>query len=345
MLLIGGIPRSGTTALARALEHHRHLAVFPFETGLFPLLADLVGEGPLPEAAMDAAAGALRRNLAGTCALVDLLEMDESWGFAASPRDARRALEDLYLRAEHLVRNGAGGPGVVGDLARAFERTLGLHGERLPVEKTPGNAFHAVWLAGPLGRPLLLTVRNPVAVVASMRRRAADARDPAAAQFGRTLEESCGLYLEYGRAIAATMVAAASPVAIVPYEALRDSAGAAMRVACRSVGLDPDALDVRRVGAIVGPGAEKPVTLDADTQVLIVKLTAAVAGALVAGLLARFAREIGPVDPHAAARTLPAMVQAIVDAWANLSPPQLDRAEDEAVRAVLGYLKQPCQTA
>ena len=64
-------------------------------------------------------------------------------------------------------------------------------------------------------------------------------------------------------------------------------------------------------------------------------------GALVARLLGRFADEIGPVDPDAAARTLPALVRGVVDAWANLSPPQLNRAEAEAVRAVLGYLRCP----
>jgi AcrR family transcriptional regulator len=40
-----------------------------------------------------------------------------------------------------------------------------------------------------------------------------------------------------------------------------------------------------------------------------------------------------------AAMTLPAMVRAIVDIWANQSPAQLIDAEEEAVRAVLGYLR------
>jgi AcrR family transcriptional regulator len=62
-------------------------------------------------------------------------------------------------------------------------------------------------------------------------------------------------------------------------------------------------------------------------------------GALVAALLARFAGEIRPLDPDHAARTLPALVRAVIDAWANLSPPQLDVAENEAVRAVLGHLR------
>jgi AcrR family transcriptional regulator len=62
-------------------------------------------------------------------------------------------------------------------------------------------------------------------------------------------------------------------------------------------------------------------------------------GALVAALLTRFAGEVRPIDPATAARTLPALVRAVTDAWANLSPPQLDVAEEEAVRAVAGYLR------
>jgi AcrR family transcriptional regulator len=49
--------------------------------------------------------------------------------------------------------------------------------------------------------------------------------------------------------------------------------------------------------------------------------------------------EPGPsLDIDHAVRTLPALVRAVGDAWANLNPPQLDVAEEEAVKAVLGYL-------
>jgi AcrR family transcriptional regulator len=64
-------------------------------------------------------------------------------------------------------------------------------------------------------------------------------------------------------------------------------------------------------------------------------------GQLVAALLKRVQDEIAPTDPELAARTLPAIVRAVTDAWANLNPPQLAIAEDEAVRAVLGYLGKP----
>ena len=61
-------------------------------------------------------------------------------------------------------------------------------------------------------------------------------------------------------------------------------------------------------------------------------------GLFVRALLDRFADEVGPIDPQRAARTLPALVRAVSDRWANEAVPQLGVAEDEAVRAVLGYL-------
>jgi AcrR family transcriptional regulator len=53
-------------------------------------------------------------------------------------------------------------------------------------------------------------------------------------------------------------------------------------------------------------------------------------------------QKLGPntaLDIDRAVRTLPALARAVGDAWANLVPPQLDIAEEEAVRAVMGYLQ------
>jgi AcrR family transcriptional regulator len=62
-------------------------------------------------------------------------------------------------------------------------------------------------------------------------------------------------------------------------------------------------------------------------------------GQMVRGLLILHGAEIAPIEPDHAIRTLPALVRAATDAWTNQSPPQLDRAEEEAVRAVMGYLQ------
>ena len=62
-------------------------------------------------------------------------------------------------------------------------------------------------------------------------------------------------------------------------------------------------------------------------------------GAMTVALLNNYKDEIAPVTQYRAARTLPVLVRAVTDAWANLSPPAMDVAEDEAVRVVLGYLQ------
>jgi AcrR family transcriptional regulator len=61
-------------------------------------------------------------------------------------------------------------------------------------------------------------------------------------------------------------------------------------------------------------------------------------GGALSSLFIRHRNMIGAIDPARAMRTIPALVKAAVDCWANMNPPQLDIAEDEAVRAVFGYL-------
>lgn len=71
----------------------------------------------------------------------------------------------------------------------------------------------------------------------------------------------------------------------------------------------------------------------------IIAETLSEGGALLAQIFSRFEDQITPVDPVRAALTLPALVRSIVDVWANLPQAAIDIAEDEAVRAVLGYLR------
>ncbi len=70
------------------------------------------------------------------------------------------------------------------------------------------------------------------------------------------------------------------------------------------------------------------------------------AGMALRGFFDAYPDQLADVDRDRAAGTLPALVRAVVDSWANRSPPQPDIAEDEAVRAVCGYLgltqARPC---
>jgi AcrR family transcriptional regulator len=77
--------------------------------------------------------------------------------------------------------------------------------------------------------------------------------------------------------------------------------------------------------------ARLPIQAELDSNLLN-------AGKLVRAVLELHRAEIAHVNIDHAIRTLPTLVRAVTDAWANLSPPQLGLAEDEAVRAVFGYL-------
>jgi hypothetical protein len=67
--------------------------------------------------------------------------------------------------------------------------------------------------------------------------------------------------------------------------------------------------------------------------------TLAAAGQALGPMLAAHQRELGALDPARAARTLPALVRAVIDAWTSDAGADNRVAEDEAVRAVLGYLR------
>jgi AcrR family transcriptional regulator len=62
---------------------------------------------------------------------------------------------------------------------------------------------------------------------------------------------------------------------------------------------------------------------------------------IIAAIANRFPVELAHVDPAIAARTIPAMLRAIVDSWTASDPPELARAETEAVKAIMGYLRLP----
>ncbi len=65
-----------------------------------------------------------------------------------------------------------------------------------------------------------------------------------------------------------------------------------------------------------------------------------VAGSQLYTLVTDLRTELPGLDPVAALRTIPPLLRAVTDTWANQTPPDLVRAESEAVKALLGYLRQ-----
>lgn len=122
---------------------------------------------------------------------------------------------------------------------------------------------------------------------------------------------------------AATLAAAVEGVA-------GDDLGAAVRSLVRAA-MQHHRDDSLLATAIDHEEARLPIAAELDARLDM-------GGEMVRGALIHFRDQLGPVDIDAAVHSLPVLVRAIVDAWANRSPPQLNRAEGEAVRAVLGYL-------
>lgn len=82
-----------------------------------------------------------------------------------------------------------------------------------------------------------------------------------------------------------------------------------------------------------------------DHEELRLPVDAVIAPFLAAGskvvseVRSRFRGELGPIDLDRAARTLPALDRVVVDAWVSPDGSGDDLAEQEAARAVLGYLR------
>jgi AcrR family transcriptional regulator len=125
---------------------------------------------------------------------------------------------------------------------------------------------------------------------------------------------------------AAQVAALAAAFAGLPGPCLRDSVTIMVRAAMAHHGANPllaTAIDHEEARLPVGAVAQA--TLDGAGQALGMALAA-------------HRDELGDVDLDRAATTLPQMARAVVDAWANIGPPDLAGAEQEAVRAVMGYL-------
>lgn len=61
--VVGGIPRSGTTAFADALNTHPDVFCYAYETGLLPLTQQIGGHGRIPPASIPMVRGWLREDL------------------------------------------------------------------------------------------------------------------------------------------------------------------------------------------------------------------------------------------------------------------------------------------
>jgi Sulfotransferase family len=219
-IIVGGMPRGGTTALAELLCLHPDCYCFSAETHFIPIAHRFLTMAPRPPAARPFVEAEIAREVHFAIGTMLKYNLDLT-------EDKRHDIildEDIddwcrFLSAL-VMANGDAASGLAEVVARMGRFFRAKTGRPVVGEKTPDN-IAAVAAFGPLGsRRVLAVSREPFAVIASLERRAEVAADPSAGSFGGPLHARCGLYVEALSAILA--VRGQQRVQLVHYEHLVD---------------------------------------------------------------------------------------------------------------------------
>lgn len=205
--IVGGIPRSGTTAFADALNRHPDLFCYASETGLLPLAQKMSANGPILQEKVlqvrDWLADELRVNL------IDMVNFQVESGNKKPPVHFGRS--DIDQLVAEIVQC-AGFENRRANLVEMASATLASKlrhrsGNDIVGEKTPDNvaALDAI-SNGPMFRTdlgrVFVVVRRPLAVIRSMRARVADEADHFASAFRGDAAQQAGYYLRHALACA-----------------------------------------------------------------------------------------------------------------------------------------------
>lgn len=202
-LLVGGMPRGGTTVAAKFMSLHQDIFCYAGETHLIPFMHGLFGQLPCREDNIDLVTRFLRQQF--MTAMVEMPRFSVSQG--AHPGNLifeEKDVEDLIDAVRsHLEAQLFGA-----ELYKASLATLrGLLSKANPRiilgEKTPNNIFAMADYASLSTTKNILVMREPIGVLRSMKARV-EGGDAYSDAFKGDFEANIGMYLEY--AIAARQV-------------------------------------------------------------------------------------------------------------------------------------------
>lgn len=205
--LVGGIPRSGTTALAAALNEHPDIYCYASETNLLPFATALGTDGRLPSSVLPVVQSRLTEMLQQT--MIDMVDFNLQQGSPAPERRfSRRDITDMCADIVQSGTDSRGATPLYRTAMQTLARRLRAQSQRPIVgEKTPANILALDTLgdeAVAARRPpsLLMTIRQPYGVIQSMRVRASSNSDPYAAPFRGDAAQLAGGYVRYALACA-----------------------------------------------------------------------------------------------------------------------------------------------
>lgn len=199
-ILVGGMPRSGTTLAAKFLSLHSDIFCYAGETHLIPFMYGMMKHYPCLPEKQEAVLVLAAQNLQS--ALVDMPRYSVSRG--AHPGNLIFDESDVAgvvgaLRG--ILREGLTGEQLYASLREEMRHLISRRSPRQYVgEKTPSNIFVMAEEERHHGTLNLSVVREPFGVVESMEARVGN--DPYADAFSGTIEHQIGIYISYGEAVA-----------------------------------------------------------------------------------------------------------------------------------------------
>jgi hypothetical protein len=197
-VLLGGIPRSGTTALARAVELHPDIFCWSWETGLLPVLDELTRGLPMRPDNLLCVRQMICRHLKSV--LIDQREwITAREHVAPSVQITMGDVEHLASQVSAVLQCRLSRIQTLQECAGILRTFLNQYNDRgLVAEKSPSNVL-LVDGSLSLARRWLITHREPFAVIASMLERTRS--DPWAGIMDGEIEQRIGLYIRHARGV------------------------------------------------------------------------------------------------------------------------------------------------
>jgi hypothetical protein len=232
-MIVGGIPRSSTTLVAKIMSLQEQSFCYAGETHLIPQLHYLFCDHPCLPEKVSTVMKHLRRHFMQT--MVEMPEYNVSKG--AHKKNLLFCKNDVNLLSEWVedeLRCGRFGEDLYNTCLSMLNTLIKKHSDRPMLgEKTPDNIF--AMAEYPSSSKNIIVVRSPFGVIKSMRSRVED-NDPYSSSFQGGLAANIGLYIEYARA--AFTASQHSESLLVKYEELAERPGGVLKRLYKAFGIN-----------------------------------------------------------------------------------------------------------
>lgn len=239
-LLIGGMPRGGTTVAAKFMSLHPDMFCYAGETHLVPFMHGLFGQLPCREDKIELVTRFLRQQF--MTAMVEMPRFSVSQG--AHPGNlifGEKNVDALVEAIQRHLQNQLYGKDLYkASLATLRELLLESKAAQRTIlgEKTPNNIFAMAEYAEVGATKNIVVMREPVGVLRSMKARVKGG-DAYANAFKGDLEANIGIYLEYALA-ARQILNATGESLLVRHEDIAQTPATVVQEMFKLFGLEPE---------------------------------------------------------------------------------------------------------